>query len=332
MTSRSPTSHVGDDRKDMLTTLKPILAKAHRGQYAVGAFNINNLEALRAILDAAVVSRAPVIVQTSEGAIEYAGMDELGGMVYGAVKDVHYARVPIVFHLDHGKDPALVERAIRSGWYTSVMIDGSAHPYRENVRITKKIVALAHARGISVEAELGSIAGIEDLVSVKERDAKLTNPVQARRFVRDTKCDALAVAIGTSHGAFKFKSTPHLDIARLQRIRSSADIPLVLHGASGVPHHAVASLKTSCTILGDCDRLPDARGVPDGIIHQAVRAGINKVNIDTDLRIAFTDALRRTLLVERHTIDPRKLLSPSRAEMQKVVTQKMKLLGCAGRW
>lgn len=315
----------------MLTTLKPILTKAHRGHYAVGAFNINNLEMLRAILDAALASKSPVIVQTSEGAIDYAGMDELGGMVHGAAKDVRYRKIPIVFHLDHGKDSALVERAVRSGWYTSVMIDGSSHPYRENVRITKRIVALAHARGISVEAELGSIAGIEDLVSVADRDAKLTNPDEAGRFVRDTKCDALAVAIGTSHGAFKFKGTPHLDISRLRRIKSAANIPLVLHGASGVPHHAVVDLKKACTILGDCDRLVDARGVPDGIIRQAVRAGINKVNIDSDLRLAFTSALRQTIFREKHTIDPRKLLGPSRDEMQKVVMQKMKLLGCAGR-
>lgn len=306
----------------MLVTLKPILAKAHRRGYAVGAFNINNLEICQAIVAAAEKVRSPVVLQTSEGAIEYAGMDYLAAIARLAASK---ARVPVVFHLDHGKDPRLVERAIKSGYYTSVMIDGSSHPYKENVRITKKIVSMAHRRGISVEAELGAIAGIEDFVSVSERDARFTNPPEAGRFVRETGCDALAVAIGTSHGAFKFKGESKLDIARLKKIKVAARLPLVLHGASGVP----ADIKKLCAKYG-C-KISEARGVSDALIRAAVRNGINKVNIDTDLRIAFTAGVRYALAKHPEGIDPRKILGPAKDLIQQVVMQKMKLLGCAGK-
>lgn len=306
----------------MLVTLKPILTKAHNRGYAVGAFNINNLEICQAIVAAAEKVRSPVILQTSEGAIEYAGMDYLAAIARLAASK---ARVPVVFHLDHGKDPRLVERAIKSGFYTSVMIDGSSHPYKENVRITKKIVSMAHHRGISVEAELGAIAGIEDFVSVSERDARFTNPEEAGRFVRETGCDALAVAIGTAHGAFKFKGESKLDIARLKKIKAAARLPLVLHGASGVP----ADIKKLCAKYG-C-KISEARGVSDALIRAAVRNGINKVNIDTDLRIAFTAGVRHALAKHPEGIDPRKILGPAKDLIQQVVMQKMKLLGCAGK-
>lgn len=312
----------------MLSALASVLQKAHRGRYAVGAFNINNLELAQGVMAAAEKLRAPVILQTSEGAVAYAGMEYLAAIAWVAAEQV---KTPVVFHLDHGKDPALVERAVKSGFYTSVMIDGSHLPYKENVRITKKIVAMAHRRGVSVEAELGAIAGIEDFVSVAARDAHFTNPEEARRFVRDTGCDALAVAIGTAHGVFKFKGVPHLDIPRLRKIKAATKLPLVLHGASGVDSKLRAALKDHCDDLHDCNRVKDARGVSDALIRQAVRAGINKINIDSDLRLAFTAAVRSALVKDAKTVDPRKIVGPARDAVAEVAMGKMKLFGCAGK-
>ena len=198
----------------MLVTSKNILKKAQKGRYAIGAFNINNMEILQAIVSAGVKMKSPLIIQTSEGAISYAGMDYLRALVDVAAK----APIPIAFHLDHGKDMKVIKRAINSG-YTSVMFDGSSYSYNKNVQLTKEVVRLARRKKISVEAELGSIAGIEDFVSVSERDAHLTNPDEARRFVRETGCDLLAIAIGTSHGAYKFKGASKLDYKRLAEIR-----------------------------------------------------------------------------------------------------------------
>ena len=200
----------------MIVTLSSILQKARRGHYAVGAFNVNNLETIQAVMDAAEAERSPVILQTSEGAIAYAGMEELAALVHVAAKK---SKRPVVFHLDHGKNFDLVMEAIESGWYTSVMFDGSALSFEENVAMTKKIVACAHKRKISVEAELGAIAGIEDFVSVSEKNAHLTNPEQARTFVAKTKCDALAIAIGTRHGAFKYEHESQLDFGRLKNVQ-----------------------------------------------------------------------------------------------------------------
>jgi fructose-bisphosphate aldolase class II len=304
----------------MLTTLSSVLEKAKRGKYAVGAFNVNNLEMIQAIMVAAEAEKSPVIISTSEGALEYAGMDELGTLVHlAAVR----SKLPIVFHLDHGKDVKLVERAIKSGWYTSVMFDGSSLPLKENIKATKRLVEMAHKRGISVEAELGAIAGIEDFVSVEARDAHFTNPEQAREFVEKTKCDALAIAIGTSHGAYKFKEASSLDFKRLQKIRSLVKIPLVLHGASGIP----ANVKKICIEHG-C-KIEDAKGVSDAHIKKAVSLGINKVNIDSDLRIAFDAGVRRFLSENPEVIDPRKILGPAKDLITQVVRQKMKLFGSA---
>lgn len=305
----------------MLVTLTQALEKAHKGHYAVGAFNVNNLETMQAVMMAAVAERSPVILQTSEGAINYAGMPALGALAH---LTANYEKVPVVFHLDHGKDAKLVETAIKSGWYTSVMYDGSSLPYKENVASTKRLVKMAHARGISLEAELGAIAGIEDFVSVEERDAHLTDPDQAAAFVAATGCDALAVAIGTKHGAYKFAGECKLDFNRLKEIQAMVDVPLVLHGASGVP----ATIKAVCTKYG-CD-LGDAKGVSDAAIKKAVSLGINKVNIDTDLRIAFDAGVRQFLHDNPKVIDPREILKPARELMTKVVRQKMKLLGCSG--
>jgi len=306
----------------MLVSLSEVLKKARRGQYAVGAFNVNNLETLQSVMAAAEAEGAPVIVQTSEGAIEYAGMDELAMLAHLAAMKT---KRPVVFHLDHGKNYDLVVEAIRSGYYTSVMFDGSSLPYEENVAATKRLVKLAHAKKVSVEAELGAIAGIEDFVSVEERDAHFTNPEQAKEFVKLTGCDALAVAIGTSHGAFKFKGESRLDFARLKKIAEHVAVPLVLHGASGVP----ASIKAQCTRYGA--EIAGAKGVSDASIKKAVGLGIRKVNVDTDLRIAFDAGIRKFLHDKPQVIDPREILKPARELMTSVVRQKMRTLGCAGK-
>jgi len=306
----------------MLATLSSMLSKAQKHRYAVGAFNINNLEMIQAVMEAAEQELSPVILQTSEGAVDYAGMDELGTLVHVFAER---SKRPVVFHLDHGKDKDLVIKAIKSGWYTSVMFDGSALPYKENVKITKQIVALAHKRGVSVEAELGAIAGIEDFVSVEDRDAHLTDPKQAVAFVKATGCDALAIAIGTRHGAFKMKKESELDFARLKKIAEVISIPLVLHGASGVPSH----IKSLCTKYG-CE-ISAAKGIPDAQIKKAVSLGIRKVNVDTDLRIAFDAGIRKFLKERPEVIDPREILKPAKELVTKIVRHKMQLLGSSKR-
>ncbi|MFH1711759.1 MAG: class II fructose-1,6-bisphosphate aldolase [Patescibacteria group bacterium] len=306
----------------MLTTLKNVLTKAQRGKYAVGAFNVNNLEAIQAVIEAAVAEKSPVIISTSEGAIKYAGLAELASLILLAARRTS---VPVVFHLDHGKNLDLISEAIRSGFYTSIMYDGSSLPLEENIKNTKKIVRLAHARDISVEAELGSIAGIEDFVSVEERDAHLTNPQEAKMFIKETDCDALAIAIGTSHGAYKFKGACMLDYDRLDDIRKTVRLPLVLHGASGVP----TVIKTQCLKYG-C-KIDKAKGVADASIKRAIKGGITKVNIDTDLRIAFTAGVRKFLKENPSEIDPRKILGPASQLMTKVIRQKMTLFGSSGK-
>ncbi|MFZ2803861.1 MAG: class II fructose-1,6-bisphosphate aldolase [Patescibacteria group bacterium] len=304
----------------MLVTTKKILQRAREKKYAVPAFNVNDLECLKSIIDAAVRMKSPVIVQTSEGAIEYAGMDYLVAMIRVAAK----APVPVVMHVDHGKNLKLIQQAIKSG-YTSVMYDGSALPYAENVKNTKKVVAWAHAKGIPVEAEIGALAGIEDLVNVAERDAKLTSPAEALKFSKDTKCDSLAVAIGTSHGAFKFKGKTHLDIERLKEISKVVKLPIVLHGASGV----MEDVKKLAEEYGA--KLGEARGVMDADIAEAIKHGVAKVNIDTDLRIAFTAGIREAVHDLPKVIDPRKLLEPANLLMREVAMRKMKLFRSAGR-
>lgn len=310
----------------MLTTLKKVLADAYRKNYAVGAFNTNNLEITLAVIEAAVEMKSPVILQTSEGAVDYAGMDYLKAMVYVAAK----SKVPVVFHLDHGKDIKVVKRAIDSG-YTSVMYDGSALPEKENLADTKKVVAWAKKKGVSVEAEIGAIAGIEDFVSVEEKDAHLTNPEKALAFAKATGCDALAIAIGTAHGAFKFKGETILDFDRLKKIKALTKMPLVLHGASGIDAALVERTKTQCSILGDCARLENAHGVSDEAISKAVKLGINKINVDSDLRIAFTAAVRETIINDKKAFDPRKILGPAKSLMKEVVKHKMELFGSANR-
>jgi len=306
--------------KYMLTTLKQVLIRADRGGYAVPAFNINNLEILQAIMAAAVKLKSPIIVQTSESAIEYAGMDYLVAMVRVA----SLAKVPVVLHLDHGKDLKIIKKAIDSG-YTSVMIDASLMPFDKNVAATKKVVGWARKKGISVEAELGAIKGIEDLVSVSEKQAFFTNPEEAKKFVKLTGCDALAISIGTAHGAFKSKRKVELDIERLKKIKKVVKVPLVLHGASGVPKEYIDMANKYGAEIGG------TQGVPDNQIKLAIAAGIRKINTDTDLRLAFAAGVRKALAEDKKVFDPRKILIPARDLIQQAAEGRIKLFGSAGR-
>lgn len=302
----------------MLTTLLYLLSRAEKSRHAIGAFNVYNLETIQAVIAAAETEQAPVIIQTSEAAVKYAGMEVLGALVHLLAKKT---KIPAAFHLDHGRDEKLIIKAIKSGWYGSVMFDGSALPYKKNLAATKRLVKLAHANGVAVEAELGAIAGIEDFTSVKERDAHLTDPKQAAEFVYLTECDALAVAIGTKHGAYKFKKESKLDYKRLKAIEDAVEIPLVLHGASGVP----ASIKETAIKYGT--KIKEARGMADQSIRRVIALGVRKINIDTDLRIAFSAGVRKFLSEHPEEIDPRAVLTAGKDEMIKVVRQKIKLFG-----
>ena len=299
----------------MLVTGRKILDRANKENYAVGAFNINNMEILQAIANAASKLKAPVILQTSEGSIEYAGLDYLRNMVDAVPKNVEYA-----LHLDHGKNLDLIKKCINH-CYTSVMFDGSKLSFNKNIRKTRKVVSWAHKKNVSVEAELGTIGGSED--KIKSRNIVYTDPKQAKEFVEKTGIDSLAIAIGTSHGPNKFKDKPKLRLDTLKEIKAKTKLPLVLHGASEVPQELVGKLKR----LGM--KLDNTQGVPALQIKQAIKLGINKINTDTDLRLAFVYGLRKSL--SNKEIDPRKLLKPAREEMQKVIEKRIILFGSRGK-
>ncbi|MCR4427301.1 MAG: class II fructose-1,6-bisphosphate aldolase [Firmicutes bacterium] len=304
-----------------LVTSKAILDPANRDGYGVGAFNVNNLEFAKAVVRAAVDERSPIIVQVSEGAIAYAGLREISGMVRTIADSV---QVPVALHLDHGRNYATIVDCIRNG-FTSVMIDGSHLPFEENIALTAKVVETAHAVGVSVEAELGKLAGIEDNIAVAERDAILTDPDEAREFVERTAVDALAVAIGTSHGPHKFKGDPVLALDLVTEIKKRVPIPLVLHGASGVsPDTVMLGEKYGAKWAG-------SRGIPDESIVEAIRRGINKVNIDTDMRLAFIASIRETLGTHPEITDPRDILKPASAAVRAVAAAKMRLFGSSSR-
>ena len=303
----------------MLATGRQVLHKANLGHYAVGAFNINNLEFLQAVMNAAQRMKSPVIISTSEGAINYAGVDYLEAMVYTASELV---KVPVVLHLDHGKDLNIIKRCIQGG-YTSVMIDASHYDLEKNIAITRKVVNMAHDKGVSVEAELGTIGGVEE--SVKSRNIIYTDPDAAVEFVRKTKINSLAVAIGTSHGAYKFAGKAKLNLDILKEIKQRLGMPLVLHGASGVPKSLVEKAK-KCGV-----RIGPAEGVPDDQIMKAVKLGINKINTDTDLRLSFTASLRETLKKHPEEFDPRHYLGPARDYVQKIVEHRMQVFGSRGK-
>jgi fructose-bisphosphate aldolase class II len=304
----------------MLVTNKEILSTAKAEGYAVGAFNINNLETLLAVGEASVEERSPAIVAVTPSAIKYAGLKYLVEMVKTATKSVS---VPMSLHLDHGDNVETVSKCIGAG-FTSVMIDGSHLNFEENISLTKRVVDLAHPRGVSVEAELGRLTGVEES-TVEEKEAILTDPNVAKEFVERTDVDALAVAIGTSHGAYKFKAEPKLDFERLKAIGKRVKVPLVLHGASGVPSWIVEKATKYGAELGG------AKGIPDEHIKKAISLGIAKINIDTDLRLAFTATIREVLANSPKEFDPRKILGPAKEAMKEVVKGKMCLFESSGK-
>ncbi|NLI17017.1 MAG: class II fructose-1,6-bisphosphate aldolase [candidate division Zixibacteria bacterium] len=304
-----------------LVPLHEIYADANKDYFAIGQFNVNNLEFIQAALEAAVEMNSPLILAASTGAIKYAGLNYLVAMVKAGSAKMSQR---VALHLDHGATYEDAKMCIEGG-FTSVMIDGSHLPYEENIALTKKVADLAHQHNITVEAELGRLGGIEDDVKVDAKDANLTDPDQAKDFVKRSGCDALAVAVGTSHGAYKFKGEAKLDFDRIEAIKKLVGIPLVLHGASGVP----TELTEKLTRFGG--KIPGAKGVPDEAYRRAIKNGINKVNIDTDLRLAFVAAVREVLATKPEEFDPRKILGPGRASVKEVIKQKMQILGSAGR-
>jgi len=307
----------------MLANTKKILEKARKGKYAIGHFNINNMEIVQAIVNAADKLNSPVILATSEGAIKYAGLEYLYNLVLTASEQT---KVPVALHLDHGRDMKLIKRCIDIG-YSSVMIDASHQDFEGNIKLTKKVVKWAGKKGISVEAELGTIGGTEDNVSAKQ--IIYTEPDKAKEFVKRTGCDFLAVAIGTSHGAYKFSVKGH-DSAKLKQnilkeIKKNVPIPLVLHGASGVPKNMVKIAKKHGA------NLSGVKGVPEIQTKLAIKNGICKINTDTDLRIAFDAGVRSVINTKPKEFDPRHILGPARDMIQKVVENRIKLFGSVNK-
>lgn len=306
----------------MLVSGSEILLKAHKENYGVGAFNFVNFEMLNSIFSAANEANSPIIVQASEGAIKYMGIDMAVGMV--KILSKRYPHIPVALNLDHGTSFESCQKAVEAG-FTSVMIDASHHPFEENLQLTQKVVEMAHAKGVSVEAELGRLMGIEDNISVSEKDAVLINPDEAEEFVSKTKVDYLAPAIGTSHGAFKFKGEPKLDFERLQEVKRRTNIPLVLHGASSIPEYVrEAFLATGGDLKG-------SKGVPFDFLKEAIKGGINKINIDTDLRIAFIAEVRRVANEDATQFDLRKFFTPAMESITKVMVERMNILGSANK-
>lgn len=298
-----------------LVTTKDMFAKALTSDYAIGAFNVNNMEIIQGIVDAAKEEQAALILQVSAGARKYAKPAYLTKLVEAAVIDTG---LDIALHLDHGEDFEICKKCVDDG-FTSVMIDGSKHSFEDNIRITKEVVEYAHAHGVVVEAELGKLAGVEDNVKVDARSATFTDPDEAAEFVERTGVDSLAIAIGTSHGAYKFKGEPYLDFERLKKIHALIpDTPLVLHGASTVLQDFVAK----CNQYGG--QVAGAQGVPEEMIREAVKHGICKVNIDTDLRLAMTAEVRKYLAENPGEFDPRKYLGPAREAIKGMVQHKIK--------
>ena len=296
------------------------MSSAMKEAYAVGAFNISNLESLLAVVEAAVEEKSPVIVAVTPSSIRYAGLAFFEKIVKTAAKP---APVPMSLHLDHGEDVETASKCIEAG-FTSVMIDGSHLKFEGNIALTKRVVNLAHPKGVSVEAELGRLAGVEES-TVEEREAVLTDPDAAEEFVKRTDVDALAVAIGTSHGAYKFKGEPKLDFERLKLIREKVGIPLVLHGASSVPSWIIEKAVRYGAELGG------AKGIPEEHIRKAISLGIAKINIDTDLRLAFTATVREFLVKSPKMFDPRKILGSAKEAMKDVVKSKMLLFRSSGK-
>ena len=308
-----------------LVTTKEMFRKAYEGGYAIGAFNVNNMEIVQAITEAAQLEQAPVILQVSAGARKYAKHVYLTKLVEAAVLDTD---VPIALHLDHGDGFEICKDCIDGG-FTSVMIDGSKLSFEENIAVTRKVVEYAHERGVMVEGELGKLAGIEDAVNVSEADAQFTNPAEVEEFVTRTGVDSLAIAIGTSHGAYKFKpgQKPQLRFDILQEVSERLPgFPIVLHGSSSVPQEFVKMVNT----YGG--NMPDAIGIPEDQLREAAKLAVCKINIDSDIRLAMTGNIRKYFYEHPDHFDPRQYLKPARQAVKDMVAHKIvHVLGSDGK-
>jgi fructose-bisphosphate aldolase, class II len=309
-----------------LVTTKKMFQMAYKNGYAIGAFNVNNMEITQGIVAAIAEEKSPLILQISKGAREYASMSYLRAIIDVAVKE--NPDIPICMHLDHGDTFELCKQCVDDG-YTSVMIDASHFSFEENIKLTKKVVEYAHAHGVTVEAELGQLGGIEEhVVGVSADDVSkhLTDPDQVVEFVGKTGCDSLAVAIGTSHGAYKFKTAPKLAFDVVKAVQDKLPgFPLVMHGSSSV----LPEFKELINKYGG--KMPDAMGVPEDAITQASKMAVCKVNIDTDLRMAMTAKIRQVFAEKPGEFDPRKYLGPAREAIKGMVKHKLHVLGCAGK-
>jgi fructose-bisphosphate aldolase class II len=306
-----------------LVTSTEMFKKAYEGHYAVGAFNVNNMEIVQGIVDAAKEENAPLILQVSAGARKYAKHNYLIHLVQAALEDTD---LPICLHLDHGADFDICKACVDGG-FTSVMIDGSKLPFEDNIEVTKRVVDYAHNKGVVVEAELGKLAGVEDAVKVNTKDATYTDPDQAVEFVERTGVDSLAIAVGTSHGAYKFKGKPELDFPRIEKISNMLPgFPLVLHGASTV----IPEFVEECNKYGG--KLQGAQGCPEDMLRKAGTMGICKINIDTDLRLAMTASIRKYMYEHPEDFDPRSYLGKGREAIKAMVKHKIRdVLNCSGR-
>ncbi len=306
-----------------LVTTKDMFEKAYKGGYAVGAFNVNNMEIIQGIAGAAKDNSAPLILQVSKGARNYANPIYLRKLVEAAIEDTN---LPIVLHLDHGDSFETCKSCIDGG-FTSVMIDGSHHSFEENIKVTKQVVEYAHDHGVVVEAELGRLAGVEDDVSVSAEDSSYTHPGEVEEFVSRTGVDSLAIAIGTSHGAFKFAGEAKLRFDILEEIEKLVPgFPIVLHGASSVPQDFVAKINK----FGG--QMKGAQGVPEDMLRKAASLAVCKINIDSDLRLAMTAAVREYMAEHPDHFDPRQYLTPARDAIKSMVAHKIvNVLGCNGK-
>ena len=298
-----------------LVTTKNMFEKSINEKFAIGAFNINNMEFVQGIMDAAAEENSPVILQTSSSAIKYARIPYLKKMIEAGLEEHD---IPVVLHLDHGPDFETCKLCVDNG-YTSVMFDGSKYDFEQNIELTKQVVDYAHEHGVVVEAELGKLAGVEDDVNVSANDAMYTDPNQALEFVQRTGCDSLAIAIGTSHGAYKFKGEARLRFDILEKVKElMPNVPIVLHGASTV----IPEYVEMCNKYGG--NMPGAKGVPDEMLHEASKRGVSKINVDTDLRLAMTAAIRQVFVETPEQFDPRKYLGPGREFIKETVKHKIR--------
>ncbi len=305
-----------------MVTSKEMFELAYKEGFAIGAFNVNNMELIQGITEAAKEENAPLILQVSAGARKYANQTYLLKMVEAANIETG---LPICLHLDHGEDFEICKSCIDGG-FSSVMIDGSKYPLKKNIELTKQVVEYAHERGVTVEGELGKLSGIEDNINVSDEDAQFTNPDEVEEFVKSTGVDSLAIAIGTSHGAFKFKGTPRLRFDILEEVsKRLPNFPIVLHGSSSVPRDF---LETINKFGGD---MTGAQGVPEELLRKAASMAVCKINIDSDLRMAFTAGIRKHMAENPTHFDPRQYLTDARANVKSIVKHKLKeVLGCAG--